>query len=251
MSATLAAILRHPIKAHGREEVASATLAAGACLPWDRAWAVAHEGSKFDPAAPAWTPCGQFQRAARTQALQAITATWDEGVGRMTLTHPDLGPVTFDPEAEGDTFIDWVRPISPAEGPFRPRALVRAPDRGMTDSPFPSISILSLASNAALSAHMGLDLSIHRWRGNLWLDGLEPWEEETWVGRTLRVGDALIEVRERIGRCKATEADPATGLPLGETRAALRALRGSEQFGLYGVVVEGGPVRRGDRAQLH
>lgn len=250
MTGRVAAIWRHPIKAHGREEVAEAVLAPGACLPWDRHWAVAHEGSRFDPAAPAWTPCGHFQRAARAQGLMAITARWDEGTGRMRLAHPDLGPVEFDPEAEAGRFLDWVRPIAP-EGRFRPVALVRAPGRGMTDSDFPSISVKNLASNAAVSAHMGLDLSIHRWRGNLWLDGLDPWEEDSWVGRHVRVGRAVLEVRERIGRCKATEADPETGRPSGETRAALRALRGAETFGVFAVVVEGGPVRRGDPVTVH
>ena len=53
----------------------------------------------------------------------------------------------------------------------------------MTDSEFPSVSILSLASLADLSARMGHDLSIHRWRGNLWVDGLEPWAEWGWIGQ--------------------------------------------------------------------
>lgn len=250
MSARVAAIWRHPIKAHGREEVSEALLAPGACLPGDRTWAVAHEGSRFDPAAPAWTPCGHFQRGARTQALMAIEARWDEEAGRMTLTHPDLGPVEVDPEAEAERFLDWVRPIAPS-GRFRPVALVRAPGRGMTDSDYPSISVKSLASNAALSAHMGMDLSVHRWRGNLWLDGFEPWEEEAWVGRSLHVGEAVLEVRERIGRCKATEADPSTGLPSGETRRALREHRGAEMFGVHAVVIQGGLVRRGDAVTVH
>lgn len=250
MTARVAAIWRHPIKAHGREEVAEAVLAPGRCLPWDRHWAVAHEGSRFDPAAPAWTPCGHFQRAARTQALMAIKARWNEAKGRMTLSHPDLGPVEFDPETEGERFLDWVRLIAPSER-FRPTSLVRAPGRGMTDSDFPSISIKSVASNAALGAHMGMDLSMHRWRGNLWIDGLEPWAEAGWVGRTLRIGEAALEVREPVGRCKATEADPATGRPDGETLRALREVRGEQVFGLYAVVVEGGTVRTGDRIAVH
>lgn len=250
MSARVAAIWRHPIKAHGREEVASARLSPGACLPWDRHWAVAHEASHFDAAAPAWTPCGHFQRAARTQGLMAITAVWDEPAGRMRLSHPNLGTVKFDPEVGGDLFLDWVGPISP-DGPFHPVALVRAPMRGMTDSPFPSISIKNLASNAALGRHMGMDLSTHRWRGNLWLDGLDAWEEAGWVGRSLRVGEAVLEVREPIGRCKATETDPETGQPLGETLRALRELRGEQVFGVYAVVVEGGLVRQGDPVTVH
>lgn len=249
MTARLAHILRHPIKAHGREELASVVLSAGAALPWDRHWAVAHEMSKFDPAAPGWVRCANFQRAARTPALMAIAARFDEATGEMELTHPDLPPLVFHPETEGPRLIDWLAPISPTEG-FRPRALVRAPGVAMTDSDYPSVSIKNLASNAALGAQMGRDLSIHRWRGNLWLDGLAPWEEFGWIGRRLRIGAAVLEVRERVGRCKATTADPQTGLVDADTLGALRQAVGEQDFGVFAVVVEGGRIAPGDRVEV-
>ena len=49
------------------------------------------------------------------------------------------------------------------------------------------------ASLADLSARMGHDLSIHRWRGNLWLDGAPAWEEWNWIGRRLQIGVAVAE----------------------------------------------------------
>lgn len=249
MTGRLAHIFRHPIKAHGREELASVVLSAGRSLPWDRHWAVMHDLSKFDPAAPAWTSCANFQRGARTPAVMAIAAEFDEASGRMRLTHPDLPDLSFDPETEGARLIDWLAPISPAER-FRPVALVRAPDVAMTDSDYPSVSIKNIASNAALSAHMGVDLSIHRWRGNLWLDGLAPWQEFDWIGRRLRVGDTLLEVRERVGRCKATTANPATGVVDADTLAGLRQVVGEQDFGVFAVVINGGRIAPGDRIEV-
>jgi uncharacterized protein len=249
MTATLAHIFRYPIKAHGREELASVVLSEGAGLPWDRHWAVAHEKSKFDPTAPAWMPCGNFQRGARTPAVMAIAARFDESTGLMDMTHPDLPPLRFRPEAEGDQLIDWLAPISP-DADFRPTALVRATGRGMTDTDYPSISLNSLASNAALAAHLGRDLSLHRWRGNLWLDGLEPWEEFDWIGRRLRLGGAVLEVQERIGRCKATTANPDTGRVDADTLGALRAVVGEQDFGVFATVIEGGRIAPGDRVEI-
>lgn len=250
MTATVAHLVRHPIKAHGREELASVRLSEGAALPGDRYWAVAHAGSKFDPAHPAWTPCGQFQRAARTRTLMAIDSRWDEAAGEMRLTHPALPPLTFRPETEGGRLIDWLAPISPQDGPFRPVALVAAPGRAMTDSDFPSISINNLASNAALGGHLGQDLSIHRWRGNIWLDGLEPWAERDWIGRTLRIGGARLRIEEPIGRCKATTGNPDTGESDADTLGALDDLLGVQEFGVYATVIAAGEVARGDRAVL-
>lgn len=249
MTATLAHIFRHPIKAHGREQLASVVLSAGRSLPWDRHWAVMHDLSKFDPAAPAWVSCSNFQRGMRTPAVMAIEARFDETSGRMQLTHPALPALEFQPETEGARLIDWLAPISPVER-FRPVALVRVPGVAMTDSDYPSVSIKNLASNAALSEHMGMDLSIHRWRGNLWLDGLAPWEEFDWIGRRLRIGATVLEVRERVGRCKATAANPATGEVDADTLRALRETVGAQDFGVFAVVLEGGPIKPGDRVEV-
>lgn len=249
MTGRLAHIFRHPIKAHGREELASVVLSAGAALPWDRHWAVAHDLSKFDPAAPQWTPCPNFQRGARTAALMAIAAEFVEATGQMILTHPELPPLTFFPETEGMRLIDWIRPISPTDR-FVPVALVRAPGVAMTDSDYPTVSIKSLASNAALGTHLGMDLSVHRWRGNLWVDGFAPWEEFTWVGKHLRVGQTVLEIRERVGRCKATSANPATGVVDADTLRGLREVVGEQDFGVFGVVVEGGQIAQGDKIEV-
>jgi uncharacterized protein YcbX len=48
MTARLAQIWRHPIKGHGREALPAVTLSAGATLPFDRAWAVAHEAARLE-----------------------------------------------------------------------------------------------------------------------------------------------------------------------------------------------------------
>jgi len=249
MTGTLAHIFRHPIKAHGREALASVLLSEGACLPWDRHWAVAHGRSKFDADAPEWTPCSQFQRGARTPGLMAIEARFDEASGVMVLTHPALAPLEFLPETEGSALVEWLGPISPG-GDFAPVALVSAPGRGMTDSDFPSISLNNLSSNTALAQYMGVDLSIHRWRGNLWLEGFEPFAEMGWIGREVRIGEARLRVEERIGRCKATTANPATGEVDADTLAGLRGLIGAQDFGVYAVVISPGRIAPGDKIEV-
>lgn len=243
MTVRLAQIYRHPIKAHGREQLASVALSAGACLPWDRHWAVAHEAARL-PELPGWAPCMNFCRGAKAPLLMAIECTFDTDAGRITMTHPDRPALTFSPETEAAAFLDWVEPLVPADR-ARPARLVTAGGRGMTDTAEPTISILSLASNAALGAAMGMDLSIHRWRANLWVEGLEPWAEEGLIGRRLKLGDAVLRVAEPIGRCRATTVNPATGRIEGDTLAALRALRGTEDFGIFAIVETAGIIEPG------
>lgn len=248
MTATLAQIWRHPLKSHGREELASVSLSEGACLPWDRHWAVAHEAAKL-PEPMEWVRCANFSRGAKVPALMAISAALDEATGRLTLRHPDLLPLTFDPETEAKAFLDWVAPLMPADRAASAR-IVRAPGRGMTDSAFPSIAILNAASNRALGEALGQELSPHRWRGNLWVEGPEPWQEVTWLGRDLRIGGAVLRVEQRITRCKATTANPDSGRIDADTLGGLARIGQGQEFGLYASVVQAGPIARGDRIEV-
>lgn len=247
MTRPLTNIWRHPIKSHGVEALKTVDLTAGKTMPWDRAWAVVHELSKAD--GTAWAPCSNFSRGAKVPSLIAIKASLLEGGNAITLTHPDRPDITINPNTDSDIFLDWVRPIMPADRTGSAR-LVKAAERGMTDTDFPSISLLNLASNNVLGATLGTDLSKLRWRGNLWFDGLEPWEEFDWVGKRLRIGAAEFDIKERIKRCMATTANPDTGLRDADTLGALQGNWGHTDFGVYGVVVKTGQINLGDEIEV-
>lgn len=249
MTAVLAAIHRHPLKSHGREALPRVQLLAGQAMPWDRRWAVAHEAARLRPGE--WAACSNFSRGAKAPALMAIEASLDEPGGQLTLTHPERPAITFDPEDERDVarFIDWVLPLCPADR-ARPVGVHALPGRGVTDTDYPSVSIISLASNRALSDRLGVEISPLRWRANLWLDAPTPWAERDWIGRRLRIGDAVLQVVEPIVRCLATAANPRTGQRDLDTLGGLKALHGEAVFGLYAKVIESGEIRVGDKAEV-
>lgn len=247
MTGRLAQICRHPIKGHGRETLASVRLLAGECLPYDRHWAVAHEAAKL---VEGWNPCANFARGAKAPALMGITCALDEQTQTVTLHHPQQGELHIRPDDPADLgrFLAWVAPLNPPER-AQPARIVSA-GRGMTDSDFPSVSILSLASLRDLSQRMGRDLSVDRWRGNLWIDGAAPFAEFDWIGREISIGDAVLRIDERITRCRATMVDPLTGTVDGDTLTGLQSAYGHRDFGVYATVVSGGLLRRGDEWSL-
>ncbi|MCI2401109.1 MOSC domain-containing protein [Aliiroseovarius subalbicans] len=251
MNGHVAEIWRHPIKSHGREELARILLTEARTIPWDRRWAVAHELAKVDFDAPEWAPCSNFSRGAKAPKLQAIEARCNLPSGKVTFTHPDLKELTINPDDPGDAglFIQWVMPISPPERAL-PARLVRVTKRGMTDTDYPSISIINRASHAEVAQRLGKDISINRWRGNLVLDGLDPWVERDWIGRKIRVGLAELEVRENITRCRATTASTRTGERDADTLGALNGGWGHQEFGAYAVVTKTGDLRQGDTIEV-
>lgn len=237
------ALWRHPIKGHGRETLDQVTLSQGQTMPWDRRWAVAHELAQADNTD--WAPCANFSRGSKVPALMAINAISDEAAGTVTLSHPDLPDLTFNPDHDPQAFLDWVRPIMPANRAQSAR-IIRVDGRGMTDTDFPSISLINLASNADLAATMGEDVSPLRWRCNIHFDGFAPWEEFNWIGKSLRIGKVEFAVREPIVRCLATTANPTTGLRDLDTLKALNDKMDHQNFGIYAEVTRGGALRVGD-----
>lgn len=244
---SVAAIWRHPIKAHGREPLDRVALEVGKCLPWDRHWAVTHEASKADGSA--WARCINFSRGASIPSLMALTAKLNDTDGTVTLSHPDLWDLTFDPDQDADKFLEWIRPIMP---PAKRQSvgIVKVPGVGLTDSDWPSISLISNASNAALGQTFNTDLSMDRWRGNIHLDGAAAWQEFDWVGKSIRIGDAEFEVRERIERCNATTVDPETGTYDWDTLKHLRDHFGHKDFGVKAYVTKAGEIKRGDKLEV-
>lgn len=254
MTGTLARIFRYPIKSVGAEELGGVTLAAGRSLPLDREWAVLNARAKVtrtaDGRASAWGPKANFLTGRAGPALMAVTAvTGPEG--RLTLSHPDLAPLDLDPAAEEEQarLLAWLAPIWPAEAPA-PVALVRAPGQPLSDQSRPLVALIGSASLADLSARAGQPLSPRRFRANLWVEGWEPFAEFDLIGRRLRIGATILTVEERVGRCRATDANPETGQRDIDMLRLLEAGYGHTDLGIFCSVTEGGTIARGDRVEI-
>ena len=64
---------------------------------------------------------------------------------------------------------------------------------------------------------------------NFGLDGLEPHEEDAWIGRRVQVGEAVVVPQGNVGRCAITTQNPDTGVPDLDTLKALAAYRGERR----------------------
>lgn len=105
---------------------------------------------------------------------------------------------------------------------------------------------LSVATDGGVEA-VGVDR--RRFRANIYLDGVEGLAERGWVGRALRLGEAVVGVRQVRGRCVMTTYDPdSLEQDISVLQKIYFELGGRTALDCY--VVEPGRVRVGDRAQL-
>lgn len=212
---------------------------------------------------------GQMVNGKRQGALQQVRGELD-GRRTLTLRFPD-GRVVRGPVEPGEQlecrFYSLRRPVRAVEGPFsaalseqagEPLRLVMpadgpsAVDRGRDGA----ATLVSLASVRALSRLAGEDLDPRRFRMSIEIDGVEPFAEDRWVGRELRVGGARLRVEGHVGRCMITSRDPDSGVVDVPTLDLLRELRGEAAtteplaLGVHAAVLQGGEVRVGDALEI-
>ena len=121
-----------------------------------------------------------------------------------------------------------------------------------------AVSIQSEAALAALAPAAGCSepLDGRRFRMTFTVDGVDAYEEETWLGRRVRLGGAVIRPRGNVGRCAATTFDPETGAKTADTLKAIMATRADVRttepmpFGVHAEVVSPGVVRVGDPVEV-
>ena len=74
----------------------------------------------------------------------------------------------------------------------------------------PVISLINLASVRDVAGPAGGDVDHRRFRANFYVNGLGPWAERTWVGKTLSLGPVRFRIIDEFIRCGATTVNPAT-----------------------------------------
>jgi uncharacterized protein YcbX len=201
-------------------------------------------------------------------ALQQIVPRYDRGAGSLTLEFPDGTAVSEEVGFDGSlgaNFWGIIVDVRVVEGPWseaisdvvgRDLRLVGgsgpAPDRRRSGA----ATLLGTGSLQALARALGEDeVDERRFRMNFGIDGLGEHGEDEWLGRPVRLGEAVVVPQGNVGRCAVTTQNPDTGAPDLDTLKALAAYRGLIEtteplpFGVYAAVAQPGRVRVGDNVE--
>jgi uncharacterized protein YcbX len=128
----------------------------------------------------------------------------------------------------------------------RPLTLRELEGANFDDSP---ILVVNVATVAAFGVEAGMEVDHRRFRANLYVSGLAPEEELSWIGGRVAVGQAELEVVSRCERCVVITKDPDT---VATTPELLRVLTQTREtcLGVYCRVTRPGRVATGDHVYL-
>ncbi|ACS40130.1 MULTISPECIES: MOSC domain-containing protein [Methylorubrum] len=248
----IAALYRYPVKGLSPEAVETAELETSGYFPGDRLYAIENGPSGFNETVPRHLPKIAYLMLMRNEALARLRTRFDDATHRLTVEENGVQAVDADlSTAEGRAALaEFMKGFLPQELRGAPRVLTAPPGYRFTDSRTGYVSLINRASVAATEDLVGAPVDPLRFRGNLYLDGLEPWAELDMVGRVLEAGDVRLKITSRTERCAATNVDPQTGQrDLSIPRTLMQGV-GHTDCGVYAEVLAGGVLRTGDSLRV-
>jgi hypothetical protein len=209
---------------------------------------------------------GERLRSSATSWPVVVSATYDPVEEALEMRLPDGGVISGSAAANGEELAiqvggreqrvrivpgPWAEPLSELGGRAVKLARVERDGLAMVEA----VTLVSSASVSRLSREAGRAVDARRFRSLFELDGCEEHEEDSWQGRCVQLGDAMVEVGEPVIRCAVTTRHPDTGERDLDTLQAIASYRGQGPegeiwFARYGRVVEPGRVRVGDAVVL-
>ncbi|HEY7610651.1 MAG TPA: MOSC domain-containing protein [Alphaproteobacteria bacterium] len=248
----IAGIHRYPVKSLAGEGLDAVALAPDRGLLNDRRYAFVPAQPGAPAPAPGWRPKSRCVALVRYTAPARLAARYDDASGMLALSAGGREIARGCPENPADRAKLEAAAATELAAEVGSGVALAAAGAGamLTDVDAPYVSLVNLASVAALAAALGVKLDPLRFRANFYFAGAPAWAERSWAGREAALGGARLEFAEPIRRCAAIEVDPATatrGLPL------LRELTdrfGHVEMGIYAEVRSGGTAARGDILEI-
>jgi uncharacterized protein YcbX len=250
-SPTVASIYRYPVKGLTPEQLPGVALKAGQPLPADRRYAIENGPSGFDPAAPQYFPKIKFLMLMRNERLAALRTQYDEASHTLTIEAGGQPAAQGDLEtADGRTAIEQYFAANFADELSGPPKVLFSEGHSFSDVARKVVSIINLASVAALEGVIGAGVHPLRFRGNLYVSGWPAWHEFTLMDQMLTIGGARLKIVKRIVRCAATNVDPDTAARDLNIPHTLMRTYGHADLGVYAEVISGGEIATGDGIEV-
>ncbi|MEM7198310.1 MAG: MOSC N-terminal beta barrel domain-containing protein [Pseudomonadota bacterium] len=175
-------IYRYPVKGFSGQRLARVDCLPYTHLPLDRVWALALDipGEEF---VSQWQSKRSFFQLAAHPKLANLQSEFDQDDNKLQILRKGriVAQGNLDTQAGRQVLETFFVAFLQAQG-ARPRIVRAEKGSAFSDQKHAYISLINLASVRDIGRVLTQELNPMRFRGNLYIDGGEPWQEWSWLG---------------------------------------------------------------------
>ena len=112
--------------------------------------------------------------------------------------------------------------------------------------PSKTISLINLNSIRDFEKKLSKKIEFQRFRGNIYVDGLNPWDERNLINKTLIINNLKFKVTKEIPRCVATNIRPNSSEINLSIPISLKQFYNHINLGVYLIPLNDGNIKSND-----
>ena len=114
-----------------------------------------------------------------------------------------------------------------------------------------SVSLLNVQSINDFQNKIDNEIEISRFRGNIYVDGINAWEERNWIGKIIKINNVSFEVEKNIPRCVAINLKPKTDDNSLNLLQSLKKTYNHFDMGIYLTSLDDGKIEVGNKVEIN
>ncbi|SVC61958.1 uncharacterized protein METZ01_LOCUS314812, partial [marine metagenome] len=190
----IAQIFRYPVKGLSPEPMSKVELKPGGCIPLDRAFALAHGSTEFNPMEPRFLPKTKFLMLAQNERLASLRSRYLEKSQELVIERDgqQVARGRLDQPIGRQMIEQFFAGYLGDEVRGSPK-LLRAPRHTFSDMPRHCLSLINISSLRELERVVKAPIDPLRFRANLYFDTGTPWKEFDWCDKEFKIGCATVK----------------------------------------------------------
>lgn len=113
-----------------------------------------------------------------------------------------------------------------------------------------SVSLLNIQSINDFQKKIEKEIEPSIFRGNICVDGIEPWKEREWIGKIIKINNVFFKVEKNIPRCVAINLKPQTDDNSFNLLQSLKKTYNHFEMGIYLTALDDGNISIGNTIDI-
>ena len=110
-----------------------------------------------------------------------------------------------------------------------------------------SVSLLNIQSINDFQKKIDKKIESSIFRGNICIDGIEPWKERKWIGKIIKINEVSFKVEKNIPRCVAINLKPQTDDNSFDLLQSIKKNYDHFEMGIYLTALDDGEINIGNK----